>query len=310
MLINCPECGHKVSDKAPVCPHCGIEIAEQAESITNEPNNAGNDEEIVYGEPIVAEPIDNEIPQERKETVTSHIKTNTEGKSKSTLLISFLIALLICAVVLYFYKDALDRQAANPPSQNTALLSDTTEEETPKETEEKEVQTADTASKKPSFSNEIKQLIDSTKNSEKPEAPEAEKKKENDGFKVTQEVEQKAYESVRRFFLAINSKDREKLKACVTKNLAKFDNKQNATSTDVVQYMVDLYQADVTNLNWHLGKEPQVKIVQTGDQYAYKVTVPARKVTERGDIKSERKYQINATVNVDGKITSMTIDKE
>ena len=27
MILNCPECGHKVSDKAPVCPGCGIEIS-------------------------------------------------------------------------------------------------------------------------------------------------------------------------------------------------------------------------------------------------------------------------------------------
>ncbi|MGN1376236.1 MAG: zinc-ribbon domain-containing protein, partial [Prevotella sp.] len=23
----CPECGHQISDKAPVCPSCGVEIA-------------------------------------------------------------------------------------------------------------------------------------------------------------------------------------------------------------------------------------------------------------------------------------------
>lgn len=27
MIIKCPECGHQVSDKAPVCPSCGVEIA-------------------------------------------------------------------------------------------------------------------------------------------------------------------------------------------------------------------------------------------------------------------------------------------
>lgn len=27
MLIKCPECGHQVSEKAPVCPTCGVEIA-------------------------------------------------------------------------------------------------------------------------------------------------------------------------------------------------------------------------------------------------------------------------------------------
>ena len=27
MIIKCPDCGHQVSDKAPVCPSCGVEIA-------------------------------------------------------------------------------------------------------------------------------------------------------------------------------------------------------------------------------------------------------------------------------------------
>ena len=27
MIIKCPECGHQVSDKAPVCPSCGVEIS-------------------------------------------------------------------------------------------------------------------------------------------------------------------------------------------------------------------------------------------------------------------------------------------
>ena len=26
-IIKCPECGHQVSDRAPVCPSCGVEIA-------------------------------------------------------------------------------------------------------------------------------------------------------------------------------------------------------------------------------------------------------------------------------------------
>ena len=28
-IIKCPECGHQVSDKAPVCPNCGVEIADK-----------------------------------------------------------------------------------------------------------------------------------------------------------------------------------------------------------------------------------------------------------------------------------------
>ena len=26
-IIKCPECGHQISDKAPICPSCGVEIA-------------------------------------------------------------------------------------------------------------------------------------------------------------------------------------------------------------------------------------------------------------------------------------------
>ena len=26
-IIKCPECGHSISDKAPMCPNCGVEIA-------------------------------------------------------------------------------------------------------------------------------------------------------------------------------------------------------------------------------------------------------------------------------------------
>ena len=26
-IIKCPECGHQISDRAPVCPSCGVEIA-------------------------------------------------------------------------------------------------------------------------------------------------------------------------------------------------------------------------------------------------------------------------------------------
>ncbi|MFP4062064.1 MAG: zinc ribbon domain-containing protein [Halochromatium sp.] len=31
-LIDCPECGGQVSDRAPTCPHCGVPIASSAEA--------------------------------------------------------------------------------------------------------------------------------------------------------------------------------------------------------------------------------------------------------------------------------------
>ena len=36
MLIKCPECGHVVSDKAPVCPNCGITISGDDDNIIKE----------------------------------------------------------------------------------------------------------------------------------------------------------------------------------------------------------------------------------------------------------------------------------
>ena len=34
-IIKCPECGHQISDKAPVCPSCGVEIAGKTEKCPN-----------------------------------------------------------------------------------------------------------------------------------------------------------------------------------------------------------------------------------------------------------------------------------
>ena len=61
-LINCPECGHQVSDKAPTCPSCGVEIAGK---ITSQP-----------------------IPPVKKK----------KKKYWILLLVSFLIAAAICGV--------------------------------------------------------------------------------------------------------------------------------------------------------------------------------------------------------------------
>ena len=34
-IIKCPECGHQISDKAPICPSCGVEIAGKITRCTN-----------------------------------------------------------------------------------------------------------------------------------------------------------------------------------------------------------------------------------------------------------------------------------
>ena len=72
--------------------------------------------------------------------------------------------------------------------------------------------------------------------------------------------------------------------------------------------MKDLYQADVTNLNWHLGQASSVKKVVTADgKTEYRITIPARRVIERGSIKSDRKFTVTATTTADGKVKAMEI---
>lgn len=43
-LINCPECGKEISDKAPACPHCGYPIIEQPV----QPKESEDNEEYVF----------------------------------------------------------------------------------------------------------------------------------------------------------------------------------------------------------------------------------------------------------------------
>jgi hypothetical protein len=163
MIIKCPECGHQVSDKAPVCPSCGVEIAghlvkcfncgdiylkedavcpncHHSESIINdehienvitdlieesEEKQQAETESVYSGfeEVIVPAEIEHvtekEYPQVlpvqetiAKEQEASHIEENeVDSKVQSTtknnhtaLFVSLLIALIICAVLLFFYK--------------------------------------------------------------------------------------------------------------------------------------------------------------------------------------------------------------
>jgi hypothetical protein len=42
-LIDCPECGAKISDKAPTCPHCGVPVAATLVQPAGAPTNTTND---------------------------------------------------------------------------------------------------------------------------------------------------------------------------------------------------------------------------------------------------------------------------
>lgn len=366
MILNCPECGHVVSDKAPVCPGCGVEIAGHVRKC----NHCGNfylDEQTVCPHcqkstlptasanplpsaptqperPIVVKPIvevveEPTVVNEHTSNVYDHSATGPsptrayepepvyhdtkqqivveeadeedddeeESHSKSIFVISFLIAAVILATLLYFYKDATDRQLANQEAETAKT--DSIEKATENDREPAEATTVMTTA-----TDTIKpQVVEAKTDPQKEEVKEVkEEKKESAETDKTQNTtiseneKQKAFMAVRRFFQAVNSKNEGNLRASTTDILTSFKGKSNASKMDVIGFMKDLYQADVTNLNWHLSPVTSAKKLEKDNQKAeYRITLPARRVIERGDVKSERHFTVTATVTSDGKVKAM-----
>ncbi len=117
-IIKCPECGHQISDKAPVCPSCGVVIA-------------GNVIKCPYcGEVYLKGEV--VCPSCHKQSVVSHVeKTNREvvekpvrtetpnvapensdnntpkkKSNKTTVVISIILAVIVLCAFLYKYNDA------------------------------------------------------------------------------------------------------------------------------------------------------------------------------------------------------------
>lgn len=184
MIIKCPECGHQVSDKAPVCPSCGVEIAghiikcphcgeiyfksdgicpncyhrldEQPtgskqptpeETLNQQPNaqqpvntvdatderaetpsqpiEEQPEEELVIATPeedvVTAEPLGNDEEVVTARPIGDKPKAKKPQKKNSTLLVSFLIAAIFCAVMLYLYYDGM--RANEQRSYEQAMMS-------------------------------------------------------------------------------------------------------------------------------------------------------------------------------------------
>lgn len=116
-IIKCPECGHQISDKAPVCPSCGVEIAGKITQC----KNCG---EIVFKDqancphcnmPLRAirttpPPIQRTVSTPTSPATTSTTQStaggNNNGKSHKTIIAAFVVSLLVCAICFYFYQNA------------------------------------------------------------------------------------------------------------------------------------------------------------------------------------------------------------
>ena len=169
MIIKCPECGHQVSDKAPICPSCGVEIAGhlikcsycgeiylkedavcpnchhsastdnsvneddvKTEPVKDDSQNNGDYSEaetssvelVVSAESIEEEPRLDGTPTQDTLTIESPssdaevstddmiLKPESKNNNHTPLFVSLLIALVICAVLLFFYKRGNDNHEA------------------------------------------------------------------------------------------------------------------------------------------------------------------------------------------------------
>ncbi len=124
-IIKCPECGHQISDRAPICPSCGVKIAGQ---ITKCPQ-CGE----VYFKDLRQCPYCNfvnsaysrasdYVPTQPQTNTTVPPSTTGEGctapkitkqpqkKSHKPVLIGLIIAIIICGVGFFFYHQAKNNQ--------------------------------------------------------------------------------------------------------------------------------------------------------------------------------------------------------
>lgn len=114
MIIQCPECGHQVSSKAPVCPNCGVEIAGKIKQcqqcgkiyLADEqqcPFCQGREEKE---ERRKAGAESREERGEKKDDRGKKPEKKKGGFSCTVLTIAFLIALIGFGTLWYFYNDA------------------------------------------------------------------------------------------------------------------------------------------------------------------------------------------------------------
>lgn len=158
-IIKCPECGHQVSDKAPVCPSCGVQIAGKIIRCPNCGEIYFKSEEVCPNchrpttlpardrEPLApaattapvtppqqaAAPPAPAQPQPRPAATAAtgggtppETPKKPKKKNHSAIWVGLVIALLICTVCFYFYHEASankEREAyENAVSSNDPLI--------------------------------------------------------------------------------------------------------------------------------------------------------------------------------------------
>lgn len=119
-IIKCPECGHQISDKAPVCPSCGVEIAGKIEKCQycgevffkeegvcphcHKASEATKDApKDVAPTAIPQQPVEQKA---QESTTLPQPANNKKHSNKSTLIISVILAAIVLGVCAYVYNNA------------------------------------------------------------------------------------------------------------------------------------------------------------------------------------------------------------
>ena len=318
MLINCPECNHKVSDKAATCPNCGIQIA---------------------GNPDI---VGSNAPKHRK----SDTKSSGNGKNKSTrwaiIFFIFLTLVFAAAVGSYYIHTQMQKQdeeaaflqavesnnadelqrylahygAAPQVHRDSvkAMLQHLRDAERDKE-EQDQLNAIDSidyalACKINTIEAYEKYLREHPKNKRIAEVKERILKLASDN--ATEEEIDFARSICRRFFQAINSHDTDQLLSTVPTTMTRFLNRVGATNSDVVTFMEKLYKPDVNNLNFRIMDPFTAKhATDEGGSEVLRAQFTVTLNIDREDLTKERfsTYNVTADITHDGLISKFNLKK-
>lgn len=114
------------------------------------------------------------------------------------------------------------------------------------------------------------------------------------------------------YYRALSERDEALLTSTLDNVLTSFLHKQQATKTDVMQYMHKLYEDDVKSILYTLNNDWKIdKKAEEGGLYSYSVDFSVDQKTDRSDTSKERfcTYKVQAKISADGKISELNMKK-